>query len=82
MQTTQQARTVQPIPPLLTLNQIVGDAKKGIPPLIPVSRSTFQNKVKSGAYPKPIKLTERLLAWRVTDIQALIDSMTQAGAAA
>ena len=82
MQTTQTAQTVQPIPPLLTLNQIVGDAKKGIPPLIPVSRSTFQNKVKASVYPKPIKLTERLLAWRVTDIQALIDSMTQAGAAA
>lgn len=82
MQTTQTAQTVQPIPPLLTLNQIVGDKKKGIPPLIPVSRSTFQNNVKAGVYPKPIKLTERLLAWRVTDIQALIDSMTQAGAAA
>ncbi|MGV1046847.1 helix-turn-helix transcriptional regulator [Limnohabitans sp.] len=71
MQTTQQT------PQLLTLKQIVGDSKKGIVALIPVSRSTFENRVKTGKYPKPVKLTERLNAWRVDDINRLIESMGQ-----
>lgn len=62
-------------PQLFTLKQIVGDTKKGIPALIPVSRSTFNNRVKRGLYPKPVKLTERLNAWRVDDINHLIQSM-------
>jgi prophage regulatory protein len=70
-------QTTQPTPQLLTLKQIVGDSKKGIIALIPVSRSTFENRVKTGKYPKPVKLTERLNAWRVDDINRLIESMAQ-----
>ena len=39
---------------------------------IPVSRSTWWTGVKSGRYPKPIKLGPRITAWRVEDIRALI----------
>ncbi len=67
-------QTAQPTPQLLTLKQIIGDSKKGIVALIPVSRSTFENRVKAGLYPKPVKVTERLKAWRVADIQKLVDS--------
>ncbi|MEI8209906.1 MAG: AlpA family phage regulatory protein [Methylococcales bacterium] len=55
--------------------QIVGDKKKNIPALIPIGKTSFLNGVKSGIYPKPIKLGERTTAWRVGDIRALIDSM-------
>ena len=44
---------------------------------IPVSKSTWWAGVKSGRYPKPLKLGPRITAWRVEDIRALI----QAGAA-
>ena len=40
---------------------------------IPVSKSTWWAGVKSGRYPKPVKLGERITAWRAEDIQALID---------
>ncbi len=43
---------------------------------IPVSKSTWWAGVKSGRYPKPVKLGPRITAWRVEDIRALI----QAGA--
>ncbi len=43
--------------------------------LIPVGRSTWWAKVKSGEYPKAVKLGERTTAWRVEDIRALIDSL-------
>jgi predicted DNA-binding transcriptional regulator AlpA len=44
---------------------------------IPVSKSTWWAGVKSGRYPKPVKLGPRITAWRVEDIRALI----QAGSA-
>jgi prophage regulatory protein len=46
-----------------------------IPALIPISRTTFLNGVKSGKYPKPVKLGERTTAWRVEDIRNLINSL-------
>ncbi len=52
--------------------QIVGNKKTNIPALIPIGRTTFLNGVKSGKYPKPVKLGERTTAWKVEDIRALI----------
>jgi predicted DNA-binding transcriptional regulator AlpA len=43
--------------------------------IIPVGRSTWLAKVKSGEYPKPLKLTERTVCWRVEDIKSLIESI-------
>ncbi len=59
----------------LRLPQIIGNPQKGIPPIIPVSRSTWWAGVKSGRYPAPVKmLGQRITAWRVEDILALITS--------
>jgi len=43
--------------------------------VIPVSRSTFLNKIKSGEFPAAIKLSERSVAWRVSDIKALVEKL-------
>ncbi len=59
----------------IRLWQIVGDKKRNIPALIPIGRTSFLNGVKSGKFPKPVKLGERMTAWRVGDIRALIESM-------
>ncbi len=40
---------------------------------IPVARSTWWAGVKEGRYPKPVKLGRRITAWRVQDINELID---------
>ena len=42
--------------------------------LIPVGRSTWWRWVAEGNAPKGIKLGPRTTAWRVSDIQKLIDS--------
>ena len=42
--------------------------------LFPVSRSAFWAGVKSGKYPKPVKLSQRCTAWKVEDIRNLISS--------
>ena len=41
--------------------------------VIPVSRSTWWVGVRSGRFPKPVKLGPRITAWRVEDIRALIE---------
>lgn len=56
----------------LRLPQIIGDAKRNIPALIPVSKSSWWYGVASGKYPKSVKLGARTTAWRVEDIRALI----------
>ena len=46
-----------------------------IPPVIPVKKSTWWAGVKSGRYPKPIKLGPNVTAWRIEDIRALIERL-------
>ena len=61
----------------LRLKQILGDPKANppIPPLIPVSKSTWWAGVKAGIYPKPVRLSKRITAWRVEDIRALMERL-------
>jgi hypothetical protein len=59
----------------LRVSQIVGNRKTNIPPIIPVSLSTWWSGVRSGRFPKPVKLDPRTTAWRVADIRALIETM-------
>ena len=59
---------------LVRLPAILGDAALGIAPLYPVSRTTWHEGVKSGRFPKPIRIGARAVAWRVEDIRALIQS--------
>ena len=46
---------------------------------IPVSRSHFWSGVKTGKYPKPIKLSERVTVWRASDIRDLIEGTPSIG---
>jgi predicted DNA-binding transcriptional regulator AlpA len=39
---------------------------------IPVSKSTWWAGVKSGRFPKAVKLGPRITVWRIEDIHALI----------
>ena len=62
----------------LRLAQIVGkpatDFAPAIPAIIPVSKSTWWAGVRTGRYPKPTRaLGDRITAWRVEDIRALIE---------
>jgi len=57
----------------LRISQIVGDQKRGFPPIIPIGKSSWWAGVKAGKYPKPIKLGARTTVWRAEDIYALIN---------
>lgn len=49
--------------------------------LIPIGKSSWWAGVKSGRYPKPVKLSTRTTAWRVEEIRNLINNsnLTQTG---
>lgn len=57
---------------LLRIHQIIGDKKRNIAPVIPVSRSTWWAGVKSGRFPQPVRLGRRCTAWRESDVLALL----------
>lgn len=62
---------------LLKLWQIIGNPKAvpPVPALLPVGRTTFLNRVKDGTYPQPIKLGPRSIAWRTSDILAILEQL-------
>ena len=57
-----------------SLRQIIGDSTSNTPAIIPVGATTWWNGVKSGRYPKGIKISARRTAWRCEEIQALLNS--------
>ena len=46
--------------------------------LYPVSKSTWWAGIASGRFPKSVKLGPRTTAWRVEDIQKLIEEVSHA----
>lgn len=50
-----------------------------IPDVIPFSPATLWRKVKDGTFPAPVKLSERVTAWRVEDVRAWMQSRSHGG---
>jgi len=59
----------------LRLDDIVGNPKATPPKpaIIPVSKSTWWAGVRSGRFPKSVRLGPKITAWRVEDIRAFIE---------
>ncbi|WP_283147607.1 helix-turn-helix transcriptional regulator [Silvimonas soli] len=45
-----------------------------IPAILPFSASSLWRMVRGGKFPAPVKLSERVTAWRAEDVRAWIDS--------
>lgn len=45
--------------------------------VIPVGKTSWWEGVKSGRFPKPVKLSARCTAWRAEDIRALITRLSE-----
>lgn len=61
----------------LRLKQIIGDphAEPPVPAIIPVSKSTWWAGVKSGRFPKPVRLGPRTPGWQVEVIRDLVKQL-------
>jgi len=68
-----------PKPRLLRLPMIIGNPKANPPiaPLIPVSNSSWWAGVKSGRYPKGMKLGPKTTVWLEKDIKDLIERLSE-----
>ncbi len=71
--------SVLPEEGLLRLSQIIGDKKRCIPPIIPVSRDKWYSMIREGRAPPPIKLGSRTSVWSVKSIRKFIDEMIENG---
>lgn len=50
-----------------------------IPHVVPFSSATLWRRCKSGEFPKPVKLSERVTAWRVGDVREFLDAQQKGG---
>lgn len=48
-----------------------------VPAPLPFSPQTLWRKVKAGSFPKPVKLSEGVTAWRVGDVRSWIAAQTR-----
>lgn len=65
----------------LRLQQILGNSKSNppIPPLIPICQSTWWDGIKTGRFPKPIKLGPRTTVWTIESIRQYIEDKQTGG---
>ena len=61
-----------PATSFLRQSQIIGN-------IVPVGASTLWRWVNAGTFPKPVKLSERVTAWKTADVQAWIDQQSASG---
>jgi hypothetical protein len=56
--------------------QILGNKKSNppVPPIIPVAHGTWWDGVRSGRFPKPVRIG-RITLWRAEDIRSLVEAI-------
>lgn len=46
-------------------------------PILSFSTSALWRRVRAGTFPQPVKLSERVTAWRAEDVRAWLDAQGQ-----
>ena len=60
-------------------SQLVQSPKRPEAPApLPFSAPTLWRKVKAGTFPKPIKLSERVTCWKVSEVRAWMTAQAEA----
>ena len=69
--------TESEIPRFLRLKQIIGDPKAEPPiqPILPISKSSWWDGVRSGRFPKAVKIGANTTVWREDEIRSLVDEL-------
>lgn len=57
---------------------VLSPDKPGVPAPLPFSAPTLWRKVKAKTFPAPLKLSERVTAWRVGEVRAWMNAQVQA----
>lgn len=59
----------------LTLEEILGNPKKGIAGCIPMSQTTWRRLRRSGDAPEPLGYRSGKLVWRRSDVETFVEMM-------
>ncbi len=73
----------QPVIPaegFIRVSQLIGCRRRGIVPILPISRSGMYTAIRDGRIPAPVKLGPKVIAWPSEQIRAMLDEMKQSGA--
>ena len=57
----------------IRLKQLIGAEADSVP-IVPVSAATIWNWVRQGKFPKPVRLSPAITAWKVQDIRDFLES--------
>lgn len=60
-------------------SDLVNRPREQDPALLPFSKSTLWRHVRAGTFPAPVKLSERVTAWRVGDVRQWLLQFNQNG---
>jgi hypothetical protein len=79
MKTESSNTPLLPEPGFTRLSGIIGDPKRGIPPLIPISKSEIYRRIKDQRFPAPVKLSagSRVSMWRNSDLNGVLLALAQ-----
>lgn len=58
-----------PDAPLIRMSELASYMKRGHRGILPVSAATVWNWVRKGQFPAPIKVSEKITAWRTEDVR-------------
>ena len=64
-------------PEFIRISDLATDRKAGKAGMLPIARATIWNNVRKGLFPKPLKLTQNVTAWRLNDIESYIANPNQ-----
>jgi len=51
--------------------------KKELCKLLGISSATLYRRIKEGAFPKPIKVSENIVGWLAADLEAWFDNLVE-----
>jgi prophage regulatory protein len=72
------AQPVIPAEGFVRVSQLLGCRRRGIVPILPISRSGMYAAIKDGRIPPPIKLGPKVIAWPAEVVRVMIDQMKEA----
>jgi prophage regulatory protein len=70
--------TSQPVIPaegLVRVSALLGDRRRGLPAILPISRSGLYAWIRDGRWPAPIRLGPKIIAWPAQQIRETLDAM-------
>ena len=59
------------------VSQLIGCRRRGIVPILAISRSAMYNAIRDGRIPPPQKIGPKVIAWPAEQIRAMLESLKE-----